>query len=672
MRNILALALLAVPLLAQSPVISGVQPGTTNFVGGLVLTNTNAPPATQLFDVTISDPLGLTITRFECNVNTGAGTTGTLGVWVTGVNGTHVGNQTNAAAWTQVASQTVVHNGGRVSFLLPTPFYLAPGTYGMALHYVGANPVYTNPNTPVPPLPTTYSRTEATLDMTSARVRASDLVNPFGGTTAGFSPRHANIAMHYTVGAVTVDFTGTPLRGASPLPVQFTAVANSGNPGGILAYAWDFDGDGIIDSTQQNPLHTYTQCGNYTVSLTIVDAFGAATATKTNYVQTDIVVPSFTNTLLGPNVVQFTDTSSPTPTSWAWDLDGDTIIDSTAQNPIFIYPTSCGEVTVAMTATLACQPSVTLTKRVAVASSVETTFQGGLITATGAPGATNFIDVDVTNPEGVSVCGMHVNSSVAVGTPVTVNVFQRRGTYVGATGDATSWRQVATATVNSAGGGQRTFLSFAPAIYLAPGVNGLAIEQIGASPLYTNLGGVRTWGNADLTITAGATQALPTFGAASTLFSPRIWNGALHYSTSTSNGAAGYGYLGEGCAGSLGVPGNIATAQPVIGTTATFTVDKLPLSVAFFLTGFSSSVGPLGPLPLDLAAFGAPGCSARVSPDATNVAFGAGNSVTVSLPIPNATALIGLRMYTQALALDPTANALGATISDAAALVIGQ
>jgi hypothetical protein len=77
-------------------------------------------------------------------------------------------------------------------------------------------------------------------------------------------------------------------------------------------------------------------------------------------------------------------------------------------------------------------------------------------------------------------------------------------------------------------------------------------------------------------------------------------------------------------------------------------------------------------LPLDLAAFGAPGCSARVSPDATNVAFGAGNSVTVSLPIPNVTAMIGLRMYTQALSLDPTANALGATISDAAALVIGQ
>ncbi len=674
MHKLLAICLLAASLAAQSPVTAGVQPNTTNFVGGLVVTNTAPPPVTQLFDLTVTDPNGITVTRFDCNVNTSAGTTGTLGVWITAPSGTHVGNHMNNAAWTQVATQTITHAGGRVTFTLPTPFFMAAGTYGMALHYQGANPVYTNPATPVPPLPTTYSTNEVTLDLSVARVRASDPIDPFGGTAAGFSPRHANVAMYYTVGAVSVDFGGTPLRGASPLPVQFTSFANSGNPGGILAYAWDLDGDQVIDSTLQNPLFVYNQCGNYTVSLTVVDALGAATATKVNYVQTDIIVPSFTNQLLAPNTVQFTDTSSPTPATWAWDLDGDTVVDSTLQNPIFLYANACSEVTVSVTMTLACQPAVTLTKKIAVASALETTFQGGLVTTTTATGGVNYIDVDVTNPDGVTVCGMHVNSGLAANNPLTVNVYQKQGTYVGAVETAGDWRLVGTNTVTSLGGGQRTFVSFSPPIYLAPGVSGLAIEHVGASPVYTNMGGTRVFANADLTITAGLTQAAPIFGpaATSTQFSPRIWNGALHYSTSSSNAAPGYGYIGAGCAGTLGVPGNVATSQPTLGGTAVFNVDNVPLNAAFFLVGLSRTTAAIGALPFDLAPFGAAGCMARVSPDAVNVVIGANNAISVNFTIPSATAFVGVKLFTQALVLDPAANALGGVTSDAAAMIVGQ
>ena len=76
-------------------------------------------------------------------------------------------------------------------------------------------------------------------------------------------------------------------------------------------------------------------CGTFTVSLSIVDANGVTTETKMDYIVTDEVTPDFGNQLLGPNVVQFTDTSSPTPTSWDWDLDGDGVTDSTAPNPRF-------------------------------------------------------------------------------------------------------------------------------------------------------------------------------------------------------------------------------------------------------------------------------------------------------------------------------------------------
>jgi PKD repeat protein len=659
------------PLLVCAATLSAQSPVQSTFVGGTGVFSIGSP-ATALFDFQVLDPNGITIRMVEAQCNAVAATTGTLGVWVTAASGTHVGNHLNAAAWTQVGTSTRTHTGGRVAFTLATPFYLPPGTYGMALHHVGTTPLYANPNTVTPTLPPTYATAEAVLDMTFARFRASDLVNPFGGTAAGFTPRHPEIAVHYSSGPVSLDFSGTPLRGASPLPVQFTSFAFSGNPGGILAYVWDFDNDGITDSTLPNPSHVYTTCGNYTVSLTIVDSVGPTTVTKNNYVQTDIVVPSFSNQLVGVNTVQFTDTSSPTPTAWAWDLDGDNVTDSTLQNPVFTYPSGCGEVVVTLRATLACQPQVTLVKRIAVASSVESTFQGGLITAAAATGACSFVDVNVTNPQGLTICGMHVNSSVAAAGTVTVNVFQKAGTYVGATGDATQWRQVLATTATSLGTNGRTFVAVSPPLHLAQGVHGLAIEQLGASPVYTNLGGLQTYTTPDCTLTAGLVQALPSFGAASTTYSPRVVNLALHYGTTQQNGVAGYGYIGAGCAGSLGVPGNRSTTQPVLGGAATIVVDRLPFDLGVLALGVSRTISAIGPLPVDLGFLGMPGCPLRVSFEATLTLLGAGNTASIVFPVPSTAALIGAQFYSQALSFDPALNTFGFALSDAAVMLVGQ
>ncbi|MCR9248276.1 MAG: PKD domain-containing protein [bacterium] len=654
---------------AQSPVVTGVQPNTTNFIGGLVVTNTNPPPVTQLFDIDVLDPAGLTVTRIECNVNLSAGNVGTLGVYVTGLGGTHVGSQNNASVWTQVSTDTINHTGGRVSFVLSTPFFLAQGQYGMALHYQGANPVYTNPGNQTPPLLPTYSTNEITVDMSAARVRASTAQDPFGGTSNGFSPRHPNLAIHYMSGAVAVDFEGTPTRGASPLPVQFTSFAVSGNQGGILAYAWDFDNDGSVDSTAQNPMHTYTQCGNYTVSLTIVDSMGTYSATKTDYVQTDVVEPDFTTQLIAPNTLQFTDTSSPTPTSWDWDLDGDGTTDSTLQNPTFAYSNACDEVAVTLTASLACQPAATLTRTVAIASALETTFQGGLIISATATGGTNFFDADVANPDGISICGMHIRSNAAMGAPLTVNIWQKPGSYVGAETTPGPWRQVATEQVSAGGPGTRTFVTFSTPIYLAPGMHGIGVQQVGSSPSYTNLGGVQTYTNSDLTITAGSTMGEPLFSG--TLFNPRIWNGAVYYSTNSVASAAGYGYIGEGCAGALGVPGNVATSQPTTGGTLTVEIDNLPNNAVLFFLGLSRTNSVFGALPLDLTPFGAPGCTGHVSPDSTLFLLGTNNTAAFNLSIPAGPAFIGTKFFSQGFALDGAANQLGGVMSDAAGFVIG-
>ncbi|OPY29367.1 MAG: PKD domain protein [Methanocella sp. PtaU1.Bin125] len=81
--------------------------------------------------------------------------------------------------------------------------------------------------------------------------------------------------------APDIDFTGTPTSGARPLTVAFTAT----NTGGAAdTWAWDFNNDGTIDSTLQNPSYTYSAGGTYTVKLTATNAGGSDTETKDNYI----------------------------------------------------------------------------------------------------------------------------------------------------------------------------------------------------------------------------------------------------------------------------------------------------------------------------------------------------------------------------------------------------
>lgn len=74
--------------------------------------------------------------------------------------------------------------------------------------------------------------------------------------------------------AVTTQFTdlmpmfGTNVtEGPANLGVQFTN--NSIPQSGIDSWEWDFDGDGVFDSTEENPFHLYTEPGVYDVTLRI-------------------------------------------------------------------------------------------------------------------------------------------------------------------------------------------------------------------------------------------------------------------------------------------------------------------------------------------------------------------------------------------------------------------
>jgi hypothetical protein len=84
------------------------------------------------------------------------------------------------------------------------------------------------------------------------------------------------------------NFSGTPTSGSSPLTVQFTDQTYTSDPNGVATWLWDFDNDGTVDSTAQNPSHTYRAGGSYTVSLTVADGtHGMQTETKTDYIAVD-------------------------------------------------------------------------------------------------------------------------------------------------------------------------------------------------------------------------------------------------------------------------------------------------------------------------------------------------------------------------------------------------
>jgi len=75
------------------------------------------------------------------------------------------------------------------------------------------------------------------------------------------------------------NFTATPTNGTIRLTVQFDDASEN-----ATAWYWDFDNNGVIDSTLQNPKCYYKTAGNYTPKLTVSNAEGMDTETKTDYI----------------------------------------------------------------------------------------------------------------------------------------------------------------------------------------------------------------------------------------------------------------------------------------------------------------------------------------------------------------------------------------------------
>ena len=82
---------------------------------------------------------------------------------------------------------------------------------------------------------------------------------------------------------LTANFTATPTSGGAPLTVEFTDLSTAENTT-ITSWEWDFNNDGMIDSTSQHPTWIYTTEDIYTVSLEISDGIVYDTEIKEDYI----------------------------------------------------------------------------------------------------------------------------------------------------------------------------------------------------------------------------------------------------------------------------------------------------------------------------------------------------------------------------------------------------
>jgi formylglycine-generating enzyme required for sulfatase activity len=134
-------------------------------------------------------------------------------------------------------------------------------------------------------------------------------------------------------------FTAGPPSGPAPLTVQFTDTSTQ-YP---TSWQWDFNNDGIVDSTIQNPIWTFPGNGVFNVRLVAANILGSGTVVSNAAVivgPTQAPIASFTTgPRYGPSplVVQFADTSTNQPFLWQWDFDGDGVTDSNQQNPTWTF-----------------------------------------------------------------------------------------------------------------------------------------------------------------------------------------------------------------------------------------------------------------------------------------------------------------------------------------------
>jgi len=383
----------------------------------------------QMNDTTNCSPVfdTITVTTFTANITANAGTddsaciynpvftlngsvTGvTGGIWTNG-NGIFSPNDSTLNA-TYTATPAEVAAGTITLYLTTTGNGTCPADTDTIVLYIVQPPIaaFTSTAGVCQGLATSFT------DQSTPAATITSWNWNFGDTTFSTlqNPTHTySLAGTYTVtlivGANTscID-TVTQVVTVNPMPtaafnstaqcfvdsVYFTD-ASTISSGSITGWSWNFGDAG--SSTLQNPAHSYTAAGTYTVTLIVISNFGCSdTITQVVTVQPSPLANfGFNNTCIG-NAINFTDSSTivfGNIISWNWNFGDATI--SALQNPSHTYTASgTYTVTLIVTSAIGCVDTIALSVTVypgAVAAFTNTGACQGL--------STSFTDLSTGNP----------------------------------------------------------------------------------------------------------------------------------------------------------------------------------------------------------------------------------------------------------------------------------
>ncbi|KAF5084544.1 PKD domain protein [anaerobic digester metagenome] len=142
----------------------------------------------------------------------------------------------------------------------------------------------------------------------------------------------------YTPG--TVSFSYTP---ANPYPCDLIQFRDTSSVT-ATSWSWDFNGDGVEDSRDQNPLpYQYVSPGTKTVTLTVSNGIDTWKTSRIVTVHSFIADFSFVpSTPTTGTAIQFSDSSKGNPEIWEWNFgDGSSIISgndpAVHKNPSYTY-----------------------------------------------------------------------------------------------------------------------------------------------------------------------------------------------------------------------------------------------------------------------------------------------------------------------------------------------
>ncbi|MFL3664349.1 MAG: PKD domain-containing protein [Flavobacteriales bacterium] len=341
----------------------GMYPAST----GLII----IPPPPTYPDITECGGNGNTVGPFNFPAgNTWTNSNPAIGLPASGTGNIPAFTPTNSST-IQTATITMSNTCGTTSFDItivpaPTANFSAPGIGGASV-CPGQPVTFTDTSTPVPgsnivswewdfgdgsplvntqnpthtfPLnPLSYNVTLTVTDANGCSTVLTQTIN-FGGPTADFN------ALNVCDGnAINFNNASTPAAT-------------------ITNWSWDFNNDGIVDNTQQNPSYSYPGPGSYQVEL-MVEANGGC---KDSIVKTVVVNPNPTanfnanNECLG-TAVTFNDMSlvaTGNIIGWAWDFGDNSPVNNT-QNPSYGYAAAgLYNVTLTVTSDSGCTNNITI------------------------------------------------------------------------------------------------------------------------------------------------------------------------------------------------------------------------------------------------------------------------------------------------------------------------